>query len=576
MQYDIESFMKLTWDEIRPLADELAARELNQETVHSWLQDWSTLQNLLSERGSRTRVKNLQDTNDSEAEAVYKNYLTEIYPETQKMTQVLTEKLLAYAKLHGEPTGLEIPMRGLRVSAEIYREENLPLQTAEQENAMRFNKVVGAQTIAWEGEEFTITGLASTYAAADRGVRRELWTKVTEREMDDKPAIDALWTEVLDLRMQQAANAGFAGDYRAYRWQSLKRFDYTPEDAKAFCRAIEETAVPASGRIYERYARLFGVDQLSPWDLDLYQQTYPINPVEIRAFNDETELIAKSRAIFRQVDPEIGLYFDRMVKNEVIDFANRKGKGPGAFCTSFPASRTPFIFGNVVGMDSDVRTMLHEAGHAFHAFEAFRLPYYHQRRAPMEFNEVASTAMELLASPYLESSMGGFFTDEDAVKSRIRHLEKLLLFWPYMAVVVAFQHWVYENPELAADPKNCDAAWCEQWDRFVPFIDWSGAEDAKKLGWHRKRHIHRSPFYYIEYGLAQLGAVQIWANALRDQAAAVRSYRSALALGGTVTLPELYAAAGGKFAFDTRTVGNAVQLLETKLVENEKALVNGQ
>lgn len=572
----VTAFMPLSWDEIRPHVDALLAGDLAPESVHAWLEEWSSLLSLLTERGSRTRVRNLQDTTDEAAEAVYKDFLTGVFPEAQKANQQLTEKLLAYCKVHGEPPGMEIPLRGLRVAAEIFREENLPLQTAEQENGMRFNKIVGAQTITWEGEEYTITRLASPYAAADRGARRKMWDRVTEKELADKPAIDALWTEVLGIRLQQAANAGFSDDYRAYRWQLLNRFDYTPADAKAFCAAIEKTAVPASAGVYEKYARLFGVEKLAPWDLDLYQQTYPINANEIRAFNDEAELLEKSRVIFNQVDPDIGRYFDRMVTDGMIDFANRKGKGPGAFCTSYPASRTPFIFGNVIGLDSDVRTLLHEAGHAFHAFEAFALPYYHQRRAPMEFNEVASTAMELLAAPYLAEETGGFFGSETAVLSRIRHLEKLLLFWPYMAVVVAFQHWVYENATLAADPKNCDAAWCEQWDRFVPFVDWSGVEEAKVLGWHRKRHIHRSPFYYIEYGLAQLGAVQIWANAMKDQAAAVRSYRGALALGGTVPLPDLYAAAGGKFAFDEETVGAAVSLIEQTLNSSAAVLEKGR
>ena len=572
----ITDFMSLTWDEIQPFVNELLSSELTPESVHSWLLSWSSFQSLLTERGARTRVRNLQDTTDEDAEAVYKNFLAAIYPEAQKANQLLTEKLLAYCRASGEPAGMEIPLRGLRVAAEIFRSENLPLQTLEQENSLRFNKIAGAQAISWEGEEYTITRLASPYAAADRDTRRKMWDLVTEKEMADKPAIDELWTEVLDLRMQQAANAGFPGDYRAYRWQQLSRFDYTPDDAKAFCAAIEKTAVPAAAGIYEKYARLFGLEKLAPWDLDLYQQTFPINAREIRAFEDEEELLEKSQAVFRQVDPEIGMYFDRMVSDGVIDFANRKGKGPGAFCTSYPASKTPFIFGNVIGLDSDVRTLLHEAGHAFHAFEAFRLPYYHQRRAPMEFNEVASTAMELLASPYLAMETGGFFDGDTAVQSRIRHLEKLLLFWPYMAVVVAFQHWVYENPNLSADPKNCDAAWSEQWERFIPHIDWTGVEDARVLGWHRKRHIHRAPFYYIEYGLAQLGAVQIWANAMKDQAAAVRSYRGALALGGTVPLPDLYAAAGGKFAFDEETVGAAVSLIEQTLNSSAELIANGR
>ncbi len=568
----IHTFMTLSWDEIRPLVDDLESRALTAETIEAWLHDWSELQSLFIEREARTRVKNLQDTTNEENEALYKAFLEEISPEIQKATQKLIEKLLIHCDAHGEPAGFEYPLRRMRVDAALFREANLPLKIAEQENAMQFNKVVGAQTVEWDGEEQTFTALASPYASADRATRRKIWDLYTARELADKPVIDALWTEVLALRMQQAANAGFPGDYRSYRWQVLKRFDYTPEDSKAFCRAIEQTAVPAAGRIYEKYAGIFGVNALAPWDLDLYQQTYPTNASEIRAFKDESELIERSLVIFRQVDPVIGVHFENMVDNGMIDFANRKGKGPGAFCTSFPASKTPFIFGNVIGLDSDVRTLLHEAGHAFHAFEAFRLPYDHQRRAPMEFNEVASTAMELLAAPYLGKANGGFFDEDVAVRSRIRHLEKILLAWPYIAAVVAFQHWVYENAALAADPKNCDAAWLEQWDRFIPFIDWTGVEEAKILGWHRKRHVHRSPFYYIEYGLASLGAVQIWENAMKDQAEAVRSYLSALALGGTAGLPDLYTAAGGKFAFDVETVGSAVAVVERELVASENAL----
>jgi oligoendopeptidase F len=455
------------------------------------------------------------------------------------------------------------------VDARLYREENLALQSAEQDNAVRFNNLVGAQTVVWEAEEQTITQLATKYDAASRDERMQMWDLVTARELADRASINELWAEVLDMRLQQAGNAGLPGDYRSYRWQLLHRFDYTPDDSKTFQDAIENTAVPAAGRIYEKYRRRFGVETLRPWDLDLYQQTFPINPTAIRAFKDEDELLSKARIIFNRVDPRIGRYFERMCDDGVIDFANRKGKGPGAFCASLESTRSPFIFGNVVGKSDDVRTLLHEAGHAFHAFETYNLAYYQQRWPPMEFNEVASTAMELLASPYLTDDQGGYFSAEDGVLSRARHLEKLLLFWPYMAVVDAFQHWVYENPDQARRASNCDAAWSENWDRFIPWIDWSGLEDAKTLGWHRKRHIHRSPFYYIEYGLAQLGAVQIWARALQDQSAAVSGYLEALSLGATVTLPELYETAGGKFAFDEETVGEAVGLVERVLEETE-------
>ncbi len=569
---DIAAFNKLPWDEIKPFVDELLGRELTPESIDAWLRDWSDLQARLQERASRLRVATVRDTTDQEAEAALKAFLKDLHPNIQKSRQLLTRRLLEYAEQFGDPEGLEMPLRGMKVDAELFREENLPLQAAEQENALRFNKVAAAQTVVWKGEEQTITQLATSYGAAGRDQRKKIWDLVTARELADREAINGLWREVLGIRLEQAANAGYPGDYRAYRWKVLNRFDYTAQDSMTFQAAIEQVVVPAAGRIYAHHRNLLGVDAIRPWDLDLYQQTYPVNLESVRAFEDEADLLDRARTVFTRVDPRIGAYFDRLCANGMIDFANRRGKGPGAFCTSFEATRSPFIFGNVVGMDDDIRTLLHEAGHAFHAFETYKLPYYHQRWPPMEFNEVASTAMELLAAPYLTLDQGGYFSDAEASRSRIRHLEKILLFWPYMAVVDSFQHWVYENPGQAADAANCDLAWVDRWDRFIPWIDWTGVEEAKALGWHRKRHIHRSPFYYIEYGLAQLGAVQIWANARRDQSAAVESYLDGLALGGTATLPALYAAAGGRFAFDADTLAEVVELIEKVLCELETDL----
>jgi oligoendopeptidase F len=227
---------------------------------------------------------------------------------------------------------------------------------------------------------------------------------------------------------------------------------------------------------------------------------------------------------------------------------------------------------NAVGLASDVRTLLHEAGHAFHSFERMaHLPFNQQRLPGLEFAEVASMAMELLASPYLTTEAGGFYTAADAARFRIAHLERILFFWPYMAVVDAFNNWVYTHHDAASDPAACDARWLELWARYLPGVEWSGLQDEAMTGWHRKQHIFRYPFYYLEYGLAQLGAVQIAQNALRDQPGAVQAYRKALALGGTVTLPELYAAAGAKFAFDAGTLAEAVKLLE----ENIERLESG-
>jgi oligoendopeptidase F len=250
---------------------------------------------------------------------------------------------------------------------------------------------------------------------------------------------------------------------------------------------------------------------------------------------------------------------------------NRKGKGPGGYCTNFPIERIPFIFMNAVHTHNDVQTLLHEGGHAFHVFECAHQPYIQQNDYPIEFAEVASMSMELLAARYLPASEGGYYSDADAARARIEHLEDLILFWPYMTVVDAFQHWVYTHPADAEDPNKCDAKWGELWDRFVPGIDYSGLEDVKMTGWHRKLHIFRIPFYYVEYGLAQLGAVQVYANSLKDHKGAVANYRKALSLGGTATLPDLFKTAGAKFAFDADTLKMAVDVIENEIATLEPA-----
>jgi oligoendopeptidase F len=308
------------------------------------------------------------------------------------------------------------------------------------------------------------------------------------------------------------------------------------------------------------------VESLRPWDLEAPLPGAPA----LTPFANVQELEARSEAVLHHVDPAFGNYFATMRCEDLLDLENRKGKAPGGYCATFEVVKRPFIFMNAVGLADDVRTILHEAGHAFHAFESAPLAYSQQRDVPMEFAEVASMAMELLASPYLKQSDGGFYGQEAYVRARIEHLEDMLCFWPYMAVVDGFQHWAYTHPQRATDPAQCDDAWDRLWQRFMRGQDWSGLDDERVTGWHRKLHLYGYPFYYVEYGLAQLGAVQVWRNALRDQPTAVAAYRSALALGGTRSLPELFTAAGGRFAFDIETVGEAVDLIEATIAEMQQ------
>ncbi|MCJ7532806.1 MAG: M3 family metallopeptidase, partial [Anaerolineales bacterium] len=371
----------------------------------------------------------------------------------------------------------------------------------------------------------------------------------------------------LDLRSRLAKNAGYA-NYRDFRWQQLLRFDYTPKACVWFQDAIAEVVVPAARRIYKKRHQTLGMATLCPWDLNVD----PFNRPPLRPFKDVSILIDKARGIFQRVDPQLGAYFHTMYSENLLDLDNRKGKAPGGFCTAFFVAKRPFIFMNAVGLQDDVITLLHEGGHAFHVFECNHLPYLQQMDVPLEFAEVASMSMELLAGPYLTLDNGGFYSDADIARARQEHLEEIILFWPYMAVVDAFQHWVYEHLEEAKEPARCDACWAGLWQRFMPGVDWSGLEHEMMTGWHRRLHIFTDPFYYVEYGVAQLGALQVWYNALANQTQAVNNYRKALSLGGTTTLPELYTAAGGNFILarpNSKVLKQAVNLVETSLQEIE-------
>lgn len=555
----IEEFMEWPWERIAPYYQELIDRPLDSRNGKAWLEDWTGLSNRIQETFSRLTVATTVDTTDKDADQRFKRFLDEVFPTSQAMEQKLKEKLLASGL---EPDGFEVPLRNLRAESELFREANLPLQSEEMKLGKEYNQIIGAQTVEWDGQELTLSQLRPVYTETDRHRREKAWRLATGRQLADREAINALWQKLLPIRQQIAANAG-EPDYRAYRWKEMLRFDYSPEDALSFHRAIEEVVVPAAEKIYARRQQRLGVDSLRPWDLDVD----PMGRPPLRPFSGDVELKKNVGDVFKQVDPQLGQYFSVMQREGLLDLENRKGKAPGGYCADFPVAKRPFIFMNAVGLHDDVQTLLHEGGHSFHVFETAHLPYAQQLQVPMEFAEVASMGMELLASPYLAESAGGFYNPAEAAKARVEHLEGSLLFWPYMAVVDAFQHWAYTHPEQAIDPKNCDAAWGREWDRFMHGVDWSGLEDAKVTGWHRKLHIFRYPFYYVEYGLAQLGAVQVWSNALDNQAEAVTNYRRALSLGGTATLPQLFETAGARFAFDASTLRKAVDLMMQTIEE---------
>ncbi len=556
-----EALIHLSWTDIEPHIDELKQTTLSAQNVDAWLEHWSDVTRAVMETSQRLYVAITVNTTDEAAEKAYNAFFEGLYPLAMAAENELKLKLLQSGL---SPAGFEIPLRNMRSEADLFREENLPLVAEEQKLNTEHQKIIGAQTVEWEGKEVTVQQLKPVFQSVDRAQREKAWRLAAKRQLADRGALNELWQKLLPLRRKMAENADMP-DYRAYMWQNLKRFDYTPADCRKFHDAIEQVVVPAARRVYERRRQRLGVDTLRPWDLDVDPSGQP----PLRPFKDDAEFKAGVSSIFHQVDPVLGGYFDTMRNEGLLDLENRKNKAPGGYCTGYPMARRPFIFMNAVGIHDDVQTLLHEGGHSFHVFESAALRYAQQLDVPTEFAEVASMSMELLASPYLAAEKGGFYTTAEAKRARIEHLEGDILFWPYMAVVDAFQHWVYENPDKAMRPSECDAAWGREWRRFMTVVDWSGLDAEMVTGWQRKLHIFQIPFYYVEYGLAQLGAAQVWRNSLKDQAGAVASYRQALALGGTAALPKLFQAAGARLAFDPATLGEAVSLMEAQIAELE-------
>jgi oligoendopeptidase F len=559
---DPQVFMQWDWPHLQPYFENLAKRPLSPVTLSEWMRDWSDLSRVLSEMFARLWVATTCNTTDPGIKDRYNTFLDRIFTPSLATNQILKQKLLDSDLL---PDDFDIPLKNMRVEAEIYCDANLPLLSEEKKVVNEYDEIIAAQTVEWNGKEVTTTQLQLAYLSLDRSEREKAWHLEMQRTLADRQNLNQLWNRMFDLRGRIATNAGFK-EYRAYKWKELLRFDYSPEDCSQFHRAIEQVVVPAARRIYEKRQHKMGLSTLRPWDLNVD----PYGREHLKPYQTISELEEKVAVIFHRVDPELGKYFEIMREQGLLDLENRKGKAPGAYCSNYDMVRLPFIFENAVGLHADVATLLHEGGHAFHVFEEAQLPYYQQLQVGMEFAEVASMAMELLASPYMEAKEGGFYSEKDAARARIEHLEEALLFWPYMAVVDAFQHWAYTNQAAAANPENCDQKWGELWKRFMIGVDWSGLDDPMVTGWQRKQHIFEVPFYYIEYGLASLGAFRVWANALKDQKGAVTAYRRALALGGTVPIPALFSSAGARFAMDADLLSETVDLVEHKIYEFEQ------
>ena len=547
------AFAEAGWDEIRPHYEELVERPLEATNAEAWLADWSRLDSMVSEAAALANFAYTADTTDPAREAAQLRFGTEIGPRANEQRARLQRRLVELGYVR---PGLETTVRRFRNQAELFRAENVPLLADVSRLVTRWSKTVGALTVEWDGEEKTPAQLLPFLESNDRATRERAFRLRADAFLRRRDVLADAYDELLDVRQRVGRNAGFA-NFRDYTHLEKNRFDYSVGDCMRFHDAVETSVLPAVTRINERRRKQMRLDALRPWDIAADAEgRAPLHP-----FDSIEQLVDNSRPVFEKVDPDFRGYLDRMAEADLLDLPNRKGKAPGAYSATLHFRHLPLVFMNAVGVDDDVRTMLHECGHAFHSFEASRQPLLFQRHPGSEMAEVASMSMELLASPFI----GAFYSEEDARRSRADLLERIILFLPHCASVDAFQQWAYTD-EAGRDRDARESRWLELRRRFEgESVDWSGLDRERIARWYQQPHFFSSPFYYIEYGLAQLAALQVWRNSRRDHRGAVRMYRAALALGATKPLPELFAAAGAKLVFDAETMGEIVSDAEEEL-----------
>ena len=548
-------FSGASWSDLLPFYEQLAAAPLDAEHLDRWLRQWSRLEELLGEAASRAMIAYTCDTTDPDKEADHLRFSTEVIPRAEEQGVRLARRLVGLGIV---PEGLETSIARFRASIDIFREANVPLFAEIEELGSRYHRITGGMMAQWEDELRPLPQLAPFLQSVDRRVRERAFRATVAPYVEERVELAELFTLMVERRQAVARNANFS-DYLTFSFAAKHRFDYTPGDCARFHDAVESVVVPAHTRSLAARRERLHVDVLRPWDIAV--NLYRSEP--LRPFADGADLARGASRIFDRVDPVLGSQFHTMIDENLLDLDSRKGKAPGGYCDTLHVIGRPFIFMNASGVLEDVTTMLHEAGHAFHAFAAHEQPLVWQRHPGAEAAELASMSMELLAAPEL-GPPAGMLDERDAAVARLEHLEDVLASLVHIASVDAFQNWVYTSGK-GLDPEQRDATWLRIRARFEQGVDWSGLMAERIARWYRQLHIFLYPFYYIEYGIAQLGALQVFRNQRRDGDAALAAYRRFLTLGATQPLPELYRAAGASLIFDPVTMRPLIDMVEEEM-----------
>ena len=553
-----EDFKLTDWETLEPFFIKLNERVINSvKDLEQWLKDTSEVEAFISEDACWRQVRMTCDTESKELEHAFNFFYMEIQPKIQPYADLLNKKLIE------SPFTKELDqekyytyLRSVKKSIDLFRESNIPIQAEMSVLQQQYGAIAGKMMIEHEGHEYTLQQAGKFLESEDRTIRETVYRKIAERRFIDKEALNDLFSSLIEKRHQIALNTGFK-NYRDYKFAEMGRFDYTPEACFQFHEAVRKEVLPLVNQIYDEQKKRLGLDVMRPWDTE----AEPAGIKPLRPFTDGKDLLDKTVKCLDELNPFFGDCLRKMNELNHLDLDSRKGKAPGGYNMPLAESGAPFIFMNAASQMSDLTTMVHEGGHAIHSFLSHDLELTGFKEYPTEMAEVASMAMELFTMDHWEV----FFDNEDEMKRAKRHqLERVITIFPWIATIDKFQHWIYENPTHTIDERK------ENWLRILnefstTSIDFSGLEQYRSQNWQRQLHLFEVPFYYIEYGIAQLGAIGMWKQYRENKEKAIENYINGLKLGGTKTLPELYKSAGISFDFTPEKISELMLFVKKEL-----------
>jgi len=559
-----EDFDASSWENVEPYVDDLIQRNLScSSCLEKLISDSSNLAEHISETGALLYIGMTCDTENETKKNDFLNFVENIRPKLSKFSDKLNRRIAEHPSVGDLPDRYDLMIRGIKSDIDIFREENIPLGVEQTKLVTKAQGITGGMTVEFEGEERTFPEMKAFLESNNRSVREKAWKSMVSRWMNDSEELSEIFDELIKIRHEIAKNAGF-DSYTNYMFKAMHRFDYTVEDCLTFHNSIEKVCMPIVREINEKRRSSFNLEILSPWDVNEKSGSGPDiegkNP--LRPFDNVGEMVQKLSELFHRMSRDLGNKFDKLVEMDTLDLETRKGKAPGGYQYYLEKSRVPFIFMNAAGLQGDLETMIHESGHAFHSLYCGHLDLIDERNYPIEFAEVASMSMELLTQDEWQI----FYDNDDEVNRAIlSHLEGVVFLLPWIATIDAFQHWIYANPNHTREERT--EYWLSLRDRFGSKMDWKDNEDFRELSWQQQGHLFGVPFYYIEYGIAQLGALQLWQTHRKSPEKALKDYENAMKLGNTKILPELFAAAELKLGFDEKHVDSLINEVKTAMAE---------